>query len=534
MRLREETFFVTLFQVYNKINFSIDSFPSVAWLCISAAAPETGELPPDAWGRIGEQFCGLKPDECKLLYDLYLSLTGEKLPSAPRRSVYSFVVYLFCLLLKVTMFSSKSRLATDDAWPDQGGSNDFGAGILAYLTAHARLLLAAMALGREPASGEVDAAALVVRREHIAALALLFQPPVSSEPAEKQLENFFEISDGSLVPAASDALCSKLDMLDLSFRSLSALRGLDNTSPAPGFSPSFSPGLSQSPGMSLGGSLTPSARRAPDLSYSFDQDYDLVRVDGLARAGVVVVLAPARRPITLCISNCVNSTVYVVGPVESATVVSCRRLRLYLGTVAGSLVFHGCTRSAVTALAAFAKSTACEECSYCVTARTFLAVEGTPRSLSLGAYNLVYPTLERNAADLGLEEVCQQGDAMEAFFMGPLGHGYREALPHLPPSEFCSVVFPHRSQLLSPAPGEVETSRLAVVLPALYREALRVKSERLRQLSGRIRGAATKAEGQGQAQLEQACRDSFVKWLKDKGYQNELVETATAEVYEIV
>jgi len=178
------------------------------------------------------------------------------------------------------------------------------------------------------------------------------------------------------------------------------------------------------------------------------------------------------------------------------------------------------------------KSMACEECSYCVTAGTLVAVEGTPRSLALAAYNLVYPTLERNVKDLGLDEVCQQGDAMDSSFMGPLGHGYHEALPRLPPSEFCSVVFPYKSRLLSTEAGGAETTQLTVVLPTLYREALRVKSERLAHLSEKIQEVAS-ARPDGQGQLEQTCRDAFVKWLRDKGHQNELVETATSTMYEL-
>lgn len=505
LRLREELIFATSFVINGKANLHLDTFASVATLCLAASAEGPHALTLPAWLKIGVDFCGLKAREAEMLFHLFeATLRGTTRDAFVPATAHKFVVFIFCVLLRQATLSKRSKLAMDESWPADRRPDDVEANIRAFFSSYVNLLVTALSI---PAGGgaaaALDPSNMTVPAEALEALAYLIAPDQTLDaPPVEGLCQQLRVGAGDPVLVVAGAVGRFVEAFEGGARSI-ALSPAGDRQPA-----------------------TPQGPADAGAAYSYSEAANVVRIDGAVRAGLCVVLGRDHRPATLLVANCHNCTLFVLGPLAHATVCACRGLKLVLGPVGGVLCVAGCSRVSVSGLAGFLRVNATEDSTLYVSARHSAVHDSGNKATRAAPYNYVYPGLEDAIARAGLVDVCQAAEDFRTETFGPLGLGSVERLVFLEPTQFCTQVVPFASRLL-----EGPTATLPLVLPQVYRLAMAERTDKLQSIAQKL-GAPGVSEEQRQ-QFDAYCREVFMNWVRERGLAAELVEVSTARVHEI-
>ncbi|ESU34745.1 Tubulin binding cofactor C family protein, partial [Giardia duodenalis] len=126
----------------------------------------------------------------------------------------------------------------------------------------------------------------------------------------------------------------------------------------------------------------------------------------------------------------------------------------------------------------------------------------------------------------GLADICQQGESFGMKLYSPLGLGVCENLIFMDPKTYCTAVVPFDSKLLTG-----KTKALPIILPSVFRQTMKERSEKLTVLGRKIRDPSLTAEQK--AAFEAYCKSAFVSWVKANMLTTELLEITTARMYEL-
>lgn len=517
MRFREEAIFLTLFSVSGKTQLSLEMFPSVAALCLTAATDTHGIMTQALWTKIASDYCLLKPQEAELLFRLFeAGLVGcdQGAEASFTPTVHRLIVFLFCLVFRHTMSSKKSTLATDDSWPARQGGDDLATGMHSYFSLNSNVLLAALCLEQDSLhAGTVSANGMVITAEAINGLSYLFSSdPTSSKPFLEQFCETFGVSVGDTILKVTTSLSNFFNTVEYDCGTV-IISSIGDSA-----------GRTFGPNILADISLTSSF--GPTNSYSYDKKKNHILLKGLSKAGIGVFGMPNHTPSTLVITGCSNCTVFVITPCSHVLIAGCRNVKVVLGTVSGTLTVCQCMRMTLSSLCNAFKVNSVEDCLFHVTCRTSCVHDCNNKTNKVAPYNYVYPSLDTMLEAQHLMDLCQQGENFEIRAFGPLGIGISETLTYIDPKTYCTALVPFESKALAG-----ETKALPLILPLVFRQTMKERSEKLVALSKKIRD--TSVTDEQRAAFETHCKEAFVRWVKASGLTTELLEITTAKMYEL-
>ncbi|EET00208.1 Tubulin binding cofactor C family protein [Giardia duodenalis] len=553
MRLREEVIFLTLFNISSKSRLSLDNFASIAALCLTGATEFHDKMTLALWQKIGTDCCGLKEQEVTMLYNLFEATLACGIRGVIRSlpTVHRFVVFLFCIIFRHSILSKKSTMATDDAWPLSMNGEDLDSLIKSYFSLNINILIAALCLTPEAIqAGAVNGTNVVLTKDAVESLDMLLQVEVSQqEDFVDSFCAFFEVSVGDPVLTVARSVSHFFDITTyacanvvfsstpdpirsyqpqlsssssnvLATSSASSTPTLDTkTQVSAPASPALAPGSIQSRSeTSTPASGTP--------TYEYDERHNHIRIRNLSKAGIGVFAAATRTPPTAIIANCANCTIFLIAPCSHVVIANCRNVKIVLGTVAGTISMCYCMRMTLSAIGDFFKANTIENCLMYITSRNSCVHDSNTKTNKIAPYNYIFPSLEDCLQQQGLTSVCQQGESFGMKLYSPLGLGVCENLIFMDPKTYCTAVVPFDSRLLTG-----KTKALPIILPSVFRQTMKERSEKLTMLGKKIRDPAVTAEQK--AAFEAYCKSAFVSWVKANMLTTELLEITTARMYEL-
>lgn len=261
-------------------------------------------------------------------------------------------------------------------------------------------------------------------------------------------------------------------------------------------------------------------------TYEYDDRYNHIRIRSLSKAGIGVFAAATHRPPTAVIANCANCTIFLIAPCSHVVIANCRNVKIVLGTVAGTVSMCYCMRMTFSAVADFFKANTIENCLMYVTSRNSCVHDSNTKTNKIAPYNYIFPSLEDCLQQQGLADICQQGESFGMKLYSPLGLGVCENLIFMDPKTYCTAVVPFDSKLLTG-----KTKALPIILPSVFRQTMKERSEKLTVLGRKIRDPSLTAEQK--AAFEAYCKSAFVSWVKANMLTTELLEITTARMYEL-
>lgn len=551
MRLREEVIFLTLFNISSKSRLSLDNFASIAALCLTGATEFQNKMTFALWQKVGADCCGLKEQEIAMIYNLFEATLACGIRGVIRSlpTVHRFIVFLFSVIFRHSMLSKKSAMATDDAWPLSMNGEDLDSLIKSYFSLNVNILIAALCLTPEAVqAGSINGADIALTKDAIEGLDILLQAETSQqEDFVDSFCAFFEISIGDPVLTVASSISrffniTTYDCANIVFSS------------APDPIRSYQPQLSSSSSnvLSTSGTLStptleakaqlsapaspalasgcPQARPGTSASgiptYEYDDRYNHIRIRSLSKAGIGVFAAATHRPPTAVIANCANCTIFLIAPCSHVVIANCRNVKIVLGTVAGTVSMCYCMRMTFSAVADFFKANTIENCLMYVTSRNSCVHDSNTKTNKIAPYNYIFPSLEDCLQQQGLADICQQGESFGMKLYSPLGLGVCENLIFMDPKTYCTAVVPFDSKLLTG-----KTKALPIILPSVFRQTMKERSEKLTVLGRKIRDPSLTAEQK--AAFEAYCKSAFVSWVKANMLTTELLEITTARMDEL-
>lgn len=261
-------------------------------------------------------------------------------------------------------------------------------------------------------------------------------------------------------------------------------------------------------------------------TYECDDRHNHIRVRSLSKAGIGVFAAATHRPSTAVIANCANCTIFLIAPCSHVVIANCRNVKIVLGTVAGTVSMCYCMRMTLSAIVDFFKANTIENCLMYVTSRNSCVHDSNTKTNKIAPYNYIFPSLEDCLQQQGLVDICQQGESFGMRLYSPLGLGVCESLIFMDPKTYCTAVVPFDSKLLTG-----KTKALPIILPSVFRQTMKERSEKLTVLGKKIRDPSLTAEQK--AAFEAYCKSAFVSWVKANMLTTELLEITTARLYEL-
>lgn len=553
MRLREEVIFLTLFNISSKSRLSLDNFASIAALCLTGATEFHNKMTFALWQKIATDCCGLKEQEITMLYNLFEATLACGIRGVIRSlpTVQRFIVFLFCVIFRHSMLSKKSTMATDDAWPLSMNGEDVDSLIKSYFSLNINILIAALCLTPEAIqAGSINGSEVALTRDAVEGLDMLLQVEVKQQEdfvdsfcaffkasigdsvltVAKSMSRFFDVTTydcaNIVFSSAPDTIRSYQPQISSSSSNILATSSASST---PTLETKTQLSAPASPSLTSGSIQARTSASLPSpgaITYEYDDKHNHIRIRNLSKAGIGIFAAATRTPPTAIIANCANCTIFLIAPCSHVVIANCRNVKIVLGTVAGTISMCYCMRMTISAIGGFFKANTIENCLMYVTSRNSCVHESNTKTNKIAPYNYIFPSLEDCLQQQGLTEVCQQGEGFGMKLYSPLGLGVCENLIFMDPKTYCTAVVPFDSKLLTG-----KTKALPILLPSVFRQTMKERSEKLTMLGKKIRDPSVTAEQK--TAFETYCKSAFVSWVKANMLTTELLEITTARMYEL-
>lgn len=553
MRLREEVIFLTLFNISSKSKLSLDNFASIAALCLTGATEFNNKMTLSLWQKIAKDCCALKEQEITMLYNLFEAALACGIRGVIRSlpTVQRFIVFLFCVIFRHSTLSKRSTMATDDAWPLNINGEDVDSLIKSYFSLNINILIASLCLTPEAIqTGSVNGSDVVLTKDAIESLDMLLQVELKQQEdfvdsfcaffntsigdsiltAAKSISNFFDITTYDCINVVFSTTVDPIRSCQLQISTSSSnILTTSTASSTPTLETKTQPNSSTSPTITSSNNQPRQGTGTAPVgltTYEYDTKYNHIRIRNLSKAGIGVFAAATRRPPTAIIANCANCTIFLIAPCSHVVIANCRNVKIVLGTVAGTISMCYCMRMTISAIGNFFKANTIENCLMYITSRHSCVHDSSTKTNKIAPYNYIFPSLEDCLQQQGLTEVCQQGENFEMKIYSPLGLGVCEDLIFIDPKTYCTAIVPFDSKLLTG-----KTKALPILLPSVFRQTMKERSEKLTMLGKKIRDPSITAEQK--TAFETYCKSAFVSWVKANMLTTELLEITTARVYEL-
>eukprot|EP01018_Ginkgo_biloba_P018415 Gb_01920 [translate_table: standard] len=247
----------------------------------------------------------------------------------------------------------------------------------------------------------------------------------------------------------------------------------------------------------------------------------LTFVEGVTKASVVKQQGDIVGS-SVKVLNCHDSVIYILAPLNYATVNGCSDAVVVLGAVGKAVRVEHCERVNVIVATKHTCIANCRECIFFLGVNKQPIISGNNHNLQVAPYNTFYPDLEMHLAQVGLDPTINKWDKPLALGMvdphDSLSHpagvsdGQAESATVLHPDRFLNFVIPKWFEVES---KQQQTTDNPFLLPKPYMVANQQKCNSLEDMRMSLRN--TPLEDSKKRELANAIHIHFKEWLYASG-----------------
>uniref|UniRef100_A0A0C9RYC3 TBCC domain-containing protein 1 n=1 Tax=Wollemia nobilis TaxID=56998 RepID=A0A0C9RYC3_9CONI len=246
----------------------------------------------------------------------------------------------------------------------------------------------------------------------------------------------------------------------------------------------------------------------------------LTFVEGVNKASVVKQASDIQAS-SVKVLNCHDSMIYVLAPLNYATVNGCSDATIVLGAVGKAVRVEHCERVNVIVATMQASIANCRECIFFLGVNKRPIISGNNHNLQVAPYNTFYRDLEIHLAQVRVDPTINMWDKSLALGMvdphDSLSHpagsdGQAESASFLHPDRFLNFVIPKWFEVESP---HQQTKQNPFILPKPYMAGQQQKSNALEDMRQCLRNSHL--EDNKKQELAGAIHSHFKEWLYASG-----------------